>query len=98
MGYLYLSLDDESSYRCGVIIEKVHQMKHLPFKLKAASSYCAPIMARVPSGFEDSALTYIDNVLIYSNDFPSHFLAIRKVLTCLREFHPEGSTPDKNAF
>ncbi|VDO52589.1 unnamed protein product [Haemonchus placei] len=47
-GYLQPPLDEESSYKCGVVtVNKVYQMTHLPFGLKAAGSYFARNMAEV---------------------------------------------------
>ena len=87
-GYLQLPLDDESSYKCGVITEnKIYQMTHLPFGLKSASSYFARTMDRVLGGLESNVLTYIDDVLIFSKDFQSHLVTLRKVLTRFRAFN-----------
>ncbi|KIH68676.1 hypothetical protein ANCDUO_00985 [Ancylostoma duodenale] len=54
-------------------------------------------MARVLGGLEENVLTYIDDILIYSKDFPAHLTAIKKVLLRLREFHLKAS-PKKCVF
>ncbi|KIH61298.1 integrase core domain protein [Ancylostoma duodenale] len=97
-GYLQLPLDEESSYKCGVITDnKVYQMTHLPFGLKSASSCFARTMAKVLAGLEANILVYIDDILIFNKDFKSHLNSIRKVLTRLREFNLKAS-PKKCCF
>ncbi|PIO58142.1 hypothetical protein TELCIR_20429 [Teladorsagia circumcincta] len=70
-------------------------MTHLPLGLKAAGSYFARIMANVLGGLDGNVLTCIDDILIYSKDFPSHL--IRKVLSRLRQFNLKAS-PKKCVF
>uniref|UniRef100_A0A8R1IQ37 Reverse transcriptase domain-containing protein n=1 Tax=Caenorhabditis japonica TaxID=281687 RepID=A0A8R1IQ37_CAEJA len=78
-GYLQLKLDDESSYKCGLVTEdKVYAYTHLPFGLKSAASYFQRALRTVLAGMETDVMVYIDDVLIFSKTFESHVATLRK--------------------
>ncbi|EPB69859.1 retrotransposon gag protein [Ancylostoma ceylanicum] len=78
-GYLQLPLDDESSYKCGVITDnKVYQMTHLPFGLKSARypDYDRPlhIFTDASSVAQAGALMQEDKVVLHCDHKPLSFL------------------------
>nr|CAD2180707.1 unnamed protein product [Meloidogyne enterolobii] len=89
-GYLQIKLTDNASRKCGVITEdKIYQMTHMPFGLKNATSVFCRAMTNVLSGLEDSVISYVDDILIFtkSPDFSEHIDVLRKVFERFRHFN-----------
>uniref|UniRef100_A0A8R1IXM4 RNA-directed DNA polymerase n=1 Tax=Caenorhabditis japonica TaxID=281687 RepID=A0A8R1IXM4_CAEJA len=97
-GYLQLRLDAESSYKCGFITEtKVFAYTHLPFGLKSAASYFQRALKTVLANMDRDVLVYIDDILIYSQDFGQHIATLRNVFERFRQFNLKVS-PKKCEF
>ncbi|KAL7072075.1 hypothetical protein ACQ4LE_008796 [Meloidogyne hapla] len=99
-GYMQIKLSDETSWKCGVITEdNVYQMKYMPFGLKNATAAFSRAMAVVLCGLEECALSYVDDVLVYTKDgnFDDHLTALRKIFKRFRIFNLKLS-PKKCSF
>jgi putative transposase len=88
-GYMQIPLDDDASYKCGVISEDgIYQMRRMPFGLKNATSAFSRIMNQVLYGL-DEATSYVDDGLVHtrSQSFDDHLEALRHVFERFREFN-----------
>jgi hypothetical protein len=99
-GYLQIRLTDDTSRKCGVITEdKIYQMLYMPFGMKNATAAFSRAMAIVLSGLEDCAISYVDDILIFTKDgtFAEHLKALRTVLGRFRTYNLKLS-PKKCKF
>uniref|UniRef100_A0A914HRH5 Reverse transcriptase domain-containing protein n=1 Tax=Globodera rostochiensis TaxID=31243 RepID=A0A914HRH5_GLORO len=75
-------LSKETSWKCGVITEdNIYQMLFMPFGLKNATAAFSRAMAVVLCGLEDCALSYVDDILVYTKQgtFRDHLVSIKIV-------------------
>nr|CAD2200299.1 unnamed protein product [Meloidogyne enterolobii] len=99
-GYLQIKLGEETSWKCGVITEEnVYQMLYMPFGLKNATAAFSRAMAVVLCGLEDCAISYVDDILVYtkSGPFTEHLGSLRKVFERFRIYQLKLS-PKKCTF
>jgi predicted aspartyl protease len=99
-GYLQIKLSEETSRKCGVITEdRVYQMKTMPFGLRNATATFSRVMAIVLCGLGDKALSYVDDVLIFTKEgsFQDHLAAVKQVLERFRIYNLKLS-PKKCTF
>uniref|UniRef100_A0A8R1I9D7 RNA-directed DNA polymerase n=1 Tax=Caenorhabditis japonica TaxID=281687 RepID=A0A8R1I9D7_CAEJA len=97
-GYLQLRLDAQSSYKCGFVTEsRVYAYTHLPFGLKSAASYFQRALKTVLAGMDDDVMLYIDDILVYSQEFDQHIETLERVLKRFRQFNLKVS-PKKCEF
>uniref|UniRef100_A0A7I4Z3Z2 RNA-directed DNA polymerase n=1 Tax=Haemonchus contortus TaxID=6289 RepID=A0A7I4Z3Z2_HAECO len=79
-GYMQLLLSPESQEKCGWITHRgIYQFVYLPFGLKNAGAYFCRAMSRILAGLEDNCLAYLDDIVVFDKDFPSHLASLRKV-------------------
>jgi len=85
-GFWQIKLDEESSFKCGIITEwGLYQMLRLPFGLRNAPAVFQRTMDVVLKG-ETNARAYIDDILIFSDTFEGHLKDIERVLGRLKEY------------
>ncbi len=60
------------------------QFRRMPFGLRNAPSSFQRLMDSVLSGLESFAVPYIDDILIYSENWESHLKHVESVLSRLR--------------
>uniref|UniRef100_A0A914CIU8 Reverse transcriptase domain-containing protein n=1 Tax=Acrobeloides nanus TaxID=290746 RepID=A0A914CIU8_9BILA len=83
-GFMQLPLDEDASYKCGLITEdKVYQMTHLHFGLTISTSFFARSMAKVLEGLDANVMAYVDDIVIYtkSPNFDDHLKALENVFS-----------------
>ncbi|VDL83076.1 unnamed protein product [Nippostrongylus brasiliensis] len=91
-GYMQLLLDKESQAKCGWATHKgIYQFVYLPFGLRNAGAYFSRAMARILAGLEDNCLAYLDDIIIFDKDFPSHLQSLRRVFERFRIFNIKAS-------
>ncbi|PIO66570.1 reverse transcriptase [Teladorsagia circumcincta] len=87
-GYMQLLLAPESQAKCGWATHRgVYQFVYLPFGLRNAGAYFCRAMSRILAGLDDNCLAYLDDIIIFDNDFESHLCSLRKVLDRFRTFN-----------
>ncbi|KHJ88079.1 integrase core domain protein [Oesophagostomum dentatum] len=87
-GYMQLLLAPESQAKCGWATHRgIYQFVYLPFGLRNAGAYFCRAMSRVLAGLEANCLAYIDDIIVFNNDFDSHLASLRKVLERFRIFN-----------
>ena len=59
----------------------------MPFGLKNAPSHFQRTMERVLEPVTDCAAVYIDDIVIFSNNWEDHINHLSRVFTCFREAH-----------
>uniref|UniRef100_W6NII7 RNA-directed DNA polymerase n=1 Tax=Haemonchus contortus TaxID=6289 RepID=W6NII7_HAECO len=91
-GYMQLLLSPESQEKCGWVTHRgIYQFVYLPFGLKNAGAYFSRAMSRILAGLESNCLAYLDDIIIFDPDFPSHLLSLRKVFHRFRTFNIKAS-------
>lgn len=95
-GFQQLRLDEESSYKAGILTEnQVLAATHLPFGMRNATAWYARAMAEVLSGLADNVIAYIDDILVFTKShlFAEHLAVLRSVYERFREYdlklHPK---------
>lgn len=89
-GYLQIPLDEDASYKCGVItLEGTYRMTHMGFGLRNATSMFARVMSTILAGINSGVLAYVDDILVYtsSDEFDEHLSILRQVFTRFRQFN-----------
>ncbi|CAJ0595735.1 unnamed protein product [Cylicocyclus nassatus] len=87
-GYMQLLLSPESQTKCGWATHRgIYQFVYLPFGLKNAGAYFCRAMSRILAGLEENCLAYLDDIVVFNKDFPSHLNSLRKVLLRFRDFN-----------
>ncbi|XGW24300.1 hypothetical protein V3C99_006025 [Haemonchus contortus] len=75
---LLLSLDTQE--KCGwATHRRIYQFVYLPFSLKNAGAYFSRAMSRILAGLEVNCLAYLEDIVVFDRDFPSHLQSLRKV-------------------
>ncbi|CAJ0590927.1 unnamed protein product [Cylicocyclus nassatus] len=87
-GYMQLLLSPESQAKCGWATHRgIYQFVYLPFGLKNAGAYFSRAMSRILAGLEENCLAYLDDIVVFDKDFPSHLSSLRKVFQRFRDFN-----------
>ncbi|PIO59369.1 integrase core domain protein [Teladorsagia circumcincta] len=91
-GYMQLLLSPESQEKCGWATHRgIYQFVYLPFGLKNAGAYFSRAMSRILAGLEANCLAYLDDIVIFDRDFPSHLQSLRKVFYRFRLYNIKAS-------
>ncbi|CAJ0604217.1 unnamed protein product [Cylicocyclus nassatus] len=91
-GYMQLLLSPESQEKCGWATHRgIYQFVYLPFGLKNAGAYFSRAMSRILAGLEDNCLAYLDDIVVFNSDFPSHLSTLRKVFYRFRIYNIKAS-------
>ncbi|KHJ90333.1 hypothetical protein OESDEN_09825 [Oesophagostomum dentatum] len=69
----------------------IYQFVYLPFVLRNSGAYSSRAMSRILEGLEDNCLAYIDDIVVFISDFPSHLDSLRKVFERFRSFNIKAS-------
>ncbi|PIO58085.1 reverse transcriptase [Teladorsagia circumcincta] len=78
-GYMQLLLSPESQVKYGWVTHRgIYQFVYLPFGLKNAGAYFSRAMSRILAGLEENCLAYLDDIVVFDKDFPSHLESLRK--------------------
>uniref|UniRef100_A0A0N4WGV8 RNA-directed DNA polymerase n=1 Tax=Haemonchus placei TaxID=6290 RepID=A0A0N4WGV8_HAEPC len=87
-GYMQLLLSPESQAKCGWATHRgVNQFVYLPFSSRNAGAYFCRAMSRTLAGLDDNCLAYLDDIIVFDNDFDTHLCSLRKVLDRFRTFN-----------
>ncbi|PIO59073.1 hypothetical protein TELCIR_19476, partial [Teladorsagia circumcincta] len=71
-GYMQLLLSPESQEKCGWANHRgTNQFVNLPFGFMNAGAYFSRAISRVLAGLEANCLAYLDDIVIFDEDFPS---------------------------
>ncbi len=65
--------------------------KRMPFGLKNAPAIFQAILEDVLRPVRDVARNYIDDVIVFSSDWKSHLVDLKRVIVCLWEAGRGGS-------
>nr|CDJ91014.1 RNA-directed DNA polymerase (reverse transcriptase) domain containing protein [Haemonchus contortus] len=91
-GYMQLLLDPESQAKCGWATHRgIYQFVYLPFGLRNAGAYFSRAMARILGGLDGNCLAYLDDIIVFDKDFPSHLNSLRKVFERFRLYNIKAS-------
>ncbi|PIO70483.1 reverse transcriptase [Teladorsagia circumcincta] len=91
-GYMQLLLSPESQEKCGWATHRgIYQFVYLPFGLKNGGAYFSRAMSRILAGLEANCLAYLDDIVIFDKDFPSHLQSLRKVFYRFRLYNIKAS-------
>ncbi|EYB82589.1 hypothetical protein Y032_0356g3360 [Ancylostoma ceylanicum] len=89
---MQLLLSSESQAKCGWATHRgIYQFVYLPFGLRNAGAYFRRAMSRILAGLEGICLAYLDDIIVFDNDFDSHLRSLRKVLERFRVFNIKAS-------
>ena len=85
-GYHQVEIEEKERERTAFISHKgLYQYKRLPFGLKNAPAQFQPLMDQVIRGLRwQAALVYIDDLLIYSNNWTDHICHLRTMIEAAR--------------
>uniref|UniRef100_A0A7I4Z6R8 RNA-directed DNA polymerase n=1 Tax=Haemonchus contortus TaxID=6289 RepID=A0A7I4Z6R8_HAECO len=87
-GYMQLLLSPDSQEKCGWATHRgIYQFVYLPFGLKNAGAYFSRAMSRILAGLEANCLAYLDDIVVFDRDFPSHLQSLRKVFYRFRLYN-----------
>ncbi|PIO56570.1 reverse transcriptase, partial [Teladorsagia circumcincta] len=87
-GYMQLLLSPESQAKCGWATHRgIYQFVYLPFGLRNAGAYFCRAMSRILAGLDDNCLAYLDDIIVFDQNFESHMQSLRKVLERFRIFN-----------
>nr|CDJ98353.1 RNA-directed DNA polymerase (reverse transcriptase) domain containing protein [Haemonchus contortus] len=91
-GYMQLLLNSASQAKCGWTTHRgVYQFVYLPFGLRNAGAYFSRAMSRILAVLEGNCLAYLDDIIVFDKDFPSHLNSLRKVFERFRLFNIKAS-------
>ena len=81
-GYYDISLTEEAMKKTAfVTADGKYQWNIVPFRLATAVSIFQYLMSKVLSGLSDSAFTYLDDVLVFSETYDNHIHHLNEVFT-----------------
>ena len=85
--YYSLPLTERASQFAGIVtMDGIYLPKRMPFGLKGAPSTFCEMIASVIKGLEGYVFAYLDDFLVFSENFQDHLMHLKCLLTRLDEF------------
>ena len=83
--YFQIPLDEESKKYTSFVTEfGQFEFNCVPFGIRFASGLCNRILKEILNDFDDFVTSFVDDLVIYSNDFQSHVNHLRRVFERLK--------------
>ena len=85
-GFYHISLTEEAKKKTAfVTADGKYQWNIVPFGLATAVSTFQYLMSKVLTGLSDFALSYLDDVLVFSETYDDHIHHLNEVFACFEK-------------